>query len=56
MRAVVLRTRGGRAIAVGVSGQSLNLIAELDPANIAPAPTELVRRCTGGAVAVNATV
>lgn len=36
-RIVVLRTRSGRAIAVGVSGQSLNLIAELDPADIAPA-------------------
>lgn len=36
-RIVVLRTRSGRALAIGVSGQSLNLIAELDPADIAPA-------------------
>jgi flagellar biogenesis protein FliO len=36
-RIVVLRTRSGRALAVGVGGQSLNLIAELDPADIAPA-------------------
>ncbi len=34
-RIVVLRTRSGRALAVGVAGQSLNLIAELDPADIA---------------------
>ncbi|MGH8082044.1 MAG: flagellar biosynthetic protein FliO [Lysobacter sp.] len=37
-RIVVLRTRSGRALAVGVGGQSVNLIAELDPADIAPAP------------------
>lgn len=40
-RIVVLRTRGGRALAVGVAGQSLNLIAELDPADIAPAVAAL---------------
>lgn len=36
-RIVVLRTRSGRALAIGVGGQSPNLIAELDPADIAPA-------------------
>ncbi len=36
-RIVVLRTRSGRALAVGVGGQSLSLIAELDPDDIAPA-------------------
>ncbi|MGO1070902.1 flagellar biosynthetic protein FliO [Lysobacter sp. CA199] len=36
-RIVVLRTRSGRALAVGVGGQAINLIAELDPADIAPA-------------------
>lgn len=40
-RIVVLRTRSGRALAVGVAGQSLNLIAELDPADIAPAVAAL---------------
>lgn len=40
-RIVVLRTRSGRALAVGVAGQSLNLIAELDPADIAPASAAL---------------
>nr|ABL59990.1 PhaA [Lysobacter enzymogenes] len=40
-RIVVLRTRSGRALAVGVAGQSLNLIAELDPADIAPAAAAL---------------
>lgn len=39
-RIVVLRTRSGRALAVGVAGQSLTLIAELDPEDIASiAPT-----------------
>ena len=36
-RIVVLCTRSGRALAVGVGGQSLSLIAELDPDDIAPA-------------------
>ncbi|SDY85820.1 Flagellar biogenesis protein FliO [Lysobacter sp. yr284] len=40
-RIVVLRTRSGRALAVGVAGHSLNLIAELDPADIAPAAAAL---------------
>ncbi|MEI2457164.1 flagellar biosynthetic protein FliO [Lysobacter firmicutimachus] len=39
-RIVVLRTRSGRALAVGVGGQSPSLIAELDAADIAPAPAE----------------
>ena len=39
-RVVVLRTRSGRALAIGVGGQSPNLIAELDPADIAPAPAD----------------
>ena len=36
-RIVVLRTRSGRTLAVGVGGQSLSLIAELDPDDIPPA-------------------
>ncbi|MGN7919963.1 flagellar biosynthetic protein FliO [Lysobacter sp. ESA13C] len=38
-RIVVLRTRSGRALAVGVGGQSMSLIAELDSADIAPLAT-----------------
>ncbi|MGO1002561.1 flagellar biosynthetic protein FliO [Lysobacter sp. CA196] len=38
-RIVVLRTRSGRALAIGVGGQSMSLIAELDSADIAPLPT-----------------
>lgn len=38
-RIVVLRTRSGRALAVGVGGQSMSLIAELDAADIAPLAT-----------------
>ncbi|MFK3650219.1 flagellar biosynthetic protein FliO [Lysobacter enzymogenes] len=38
-RIVVLRTRAGRALAVGVGGQTMTLIAELDPADIAAADT-----------------
>jgi len=54
-RIVVLRTRSGRALAVGVAGQSLNLIAELDPADIAPAAAEQkVASATVAATAVPA--
>lgn len=48
-RIVVLRTRSGRALAVGVAGQSLNLIAELDPADIAPAADATVSNATASA-------
>lgn len=34
-RIVLLRTRGGRTFAVGVSGQSVNLVTELDPSDLA---------------------
>lgn len=35
-RVVVLRTRAGNALAVGVSAQSVNLIARLEPGDVAP--------------------
>lgn len=38
-RLVVVRTRADRVFAIGVGPQSLNLIAELDPADIALEPT-----------------
>lgn len=38
-RLVVVRTRADRVFAIGVGPQSLNLIAELDPADIAPEPS-----------------
>lgn len=50
-RVVVLRTRSGRALAVGVAGQSLNLIAELDPADIAPAAAALANAAPQATVA-----
>ncbi|KRB07554.1 flagellar biosynthetic protein FliO [Lysobacter sp. Root690] len=53
-RIVVLRTRSGRALAVGVAGQSLNLIAELDPADIAPAVAATVSTATASVPAVAA--
>ncbi|WP_057920383.1 FliO/MopB family protein [Lysobacter capsici] len=53
-RIVVLRTRSGRALAVGVAGQSLNLIAELDPADIAPAVAATVSTATATVPAVAA--
>lgn len=53
-RIVVLRTRSGRALAVGVAGQSLNLIAELDPADIAPTVAATVSAATSSVPAVAA--
>lgn len=35
-RVVLVRSRAGRVLAVGVSGHSVNLITELDAADIAP--------------------
>lgn len=36
-RLVLVKTHGGRVLAVGVSSQSVQLVAELDPADLPPA-------------------
>jgi len=40
-RIVLVRTRAGRVFAVGVSAQSLNLITQLEPDDIAPAAEDV---------------
>lgn len=47
-RIVLVRTRAGRVFAVGVSAQSLSLIAQLQPDDIAP-PAEDVKSTTADA-------
>jgi flagellar protein FliO/FliZ len=37
-RIVLLKSRTGRVFAVGVAGQSVNLITDLEPGDLAPAP------------------
>ncbi|MEH6422375.1 flagellar biosynthetic protein FliO [Pseudomonas sp. CGJS7] len=56
-RIVVLRTRSGRALAVGVGGQSINLIAELDRADVLPAdPAPSDTAVAGAPLAADTTV
>lgn len=37
-RVILLKTRGGRLLVVGVAAHGVNLITELDPGDVAPAP------------------
>ena len=39
-RIVLVKTRSGRVFAVGVAAQSVNLITDLDPADLLPVPTQ----------------
>ena len=47
-RVVLVRSRAGRVLAVGVSGHSVNLITELDAADIAPVEGAPVVEATPG--------
>lgn len=39
-RIVLVKTRSGRVFAVGVAAQSVNLITDLDPADLLPVPAQ----------------